>query len=39
MLAFDYEGRISMIPFIGMSSDEAIVIADSWKDFEKAIEK
>ena len=39
MLAFDYEGRISMIPFIGMSPDEAIVIADSWKDFENTIEK
>jgi hypothetical protein len=39
MFAFDENGNISMIPFIGMSSVNAIKIAKSWDDFEKLIEE
>ena len=38
MLAFDKLGRIFSLPFIGMSNEEAILIADSWKEFEETIE-
>ena len=39
LLAFDTEGRIFMIPFTGMSGDEAKPVADSWSEFVERIEK
>lgn len=39
MLAFDAGGRVVMLPFVGMSPDEAKPIADSWSEFIKKIEK
>jgi hypothetical protein len=39
MLAFDADGRVVMIPFVGMSVDEAKPVADSWSDFVKKIER
>ena len=38
MLAFDADGRVVMIPFIGMSADEARPVADSWSEFVERIE-
>ncbi len=39
LLAFDSEGSIVMIPFIGMAPNEAITIAASWSDFVSKIEQ
>ena len=39
LLAFDSEGSIVMIPFIGMTPSEAITIAASWSDFVSKIEQ
>ena len=33
MLAFDSQNRIFTIPFIGMSSKDAIKVANTWKEF------
>jgi hypothetical protein len=38
MLAFDADGRVVMIPFIGMSPDEVWPVADSWNEFVKGID-
>jgi hypothetical protein len=38
LLAFNAEGKIVMIPFIGMSPSEAITVAISWSDFVAKIE-
>ncbi len=38
MLAFDGQGRIVMIPFVGMDPNEAVLIAESWDQFTKAME-
>lgn len=39
MLAFDQSGAVFMIPFIGMASDEAMLVADSWSQFLERIER
>jgi hypothetical protein len=39
LLAFDAGGRVFMIPFVGMSPDEAKPVADSWYDFVERIER
>jgi hypothetical protein len=39
LLAFDENGRVVMIPFIGMSSNEAQPVADSWSEFVEKIER
>lgn len=39
LLAFDSRGRVSMIPFISMSADEAKPVADSWSEFVQRIER
>lgn len=39
LLAFDADGRVVMIPFIGMSPDEARPVADSWSEFIERIER
>jgi len=39
MLAFDTGGRVVMIPFVGMSADEARPVADSWSEFVERIER
>lgn len=39
LLAFDANGRVVMIPFIGMSADAAWPIADSWNEFLEKIER
>jgi hypothetical protein len=39
LLAFDARGRVFMIPFIVMSADEAILVADSWAEFVERIEQ
>jgi len=39
MLAFDEDGAVFMIPFIGMASDQARPVAGSWRDFVKKIER
>ena len=36
---FDAKGGIVMIPFVGMSADEAKPIANSWSEFVKKIEQ
>ncbi len=33
MFAFDGSGRVFCIPFVGMSSQDALPVADSWTDF------
>ncbi len=38
LFAFDNQGCIVMIPFIGMSLSEAITIAESWNDFVSKID-
>jgi hypothetical protein len=35
MLAFNAAGQVVMIPFIGMSDEDAIMVAKSWSDFEQ----
>jgi hypothetical protein len=37
MLAFDAEGRVVMIPFVGLSADEARPVASSWSEFVERI--
>jgi hypothetical protein len=37
MLAFDRFGRVLMLPFILMDESEAVVMADSWHAFERAM--
>lgn len=39
LLAFCSNENIVMIPFIGMSSNEARIIASSWNDFISKIER
>jgi hypothetical protein len=39
MLAFDAEGRVVMIPFVGMSTDEARQVAGSWSEFVEGIQR
>lgn len=39
MLAFDADGRVVMIPFVGMSLDDARPVADSWGEFTERIER
>jgi hypothetical protein len=39
MLAFDLNGRVVMIPFIGMHADEARLVAGSWREFVEQIER
>ena len=39
MLAFDVNGRVVMIPMVGMSPDEAKLVADSWIEFVEKIER
>ena len=39
LFAFDKSFRIVMIPFIPMNEDEAILLAESWEVFEKAINR
>lgn len=38
LLAFDSEGNIVMLPFVGMSAQDAIIIASSWKDLVSKME-
>jgi hypothetical protein len=38
MLAFDIEGHVVMIPFIGMSASDVRLVAGSWKEFTERIE-
>jgi hypothetical protein len=39
LLAFDADGRIVMIPFIPMSPEHALPVADSWNEFVARIER
>lgn len=39
LLAFEANGRIVMIPMIGMSPDEAKPVANSWSEFVEKIER
>jgi len=39
LLAFDPAGRIVMIPFIPMSPEEALPVANSWREFLEKIER
>jgi hypothetical protein len=39
MLAFSPTGNVVMIPFVGMLDEEAIVIAETWSDFEREVRK
>ena len=39
LLAFDSTGRIVMIPFIPMDPEHAVVVAQSWQEFEEAMEE
>lgn len=39
LLAFDDSGRVVMIRFIGMSSNEAQLVAGSWSEFIEKIER
>jgi hypothetical protein len=39
MLAFDTDGRVVMIPMVGMSPDDAKPVADSWSEFIERIER
>jgi len=36
MLAFDSKGKIYSIPFIGMSAEDATLVANSWSDFQSS---
>jgi len=38
LLAFDADGRVVMIPVVGMSPNEARPVADSWSEFVERIE-
>ena len=37
IFAFDDKGRIFMIPMVGMSGENAVLLADSWKEFQTHI--
>ena len=39
LLAFDTEGRVVMIPFIPMSPEHALPVANSWSEFVERIER
>jgi len=39
MLAFDADGRVVMIPMVGMSADEAKPVAGSWSEFVEKIKR
>lgn len=39
LLAFDSEGRVFMLPMVGMSPDQARPVADSWSEFIARIER
>ena len=39
ILAFDAVGRVVMIPFVGMSADEARQVANSWSEFVARMEQ
>lgn len=39
LLAFDAGGRVFMIPFNGMSADEAKPAADIWSEFVERMER
>ena len=39
LLAFDADGRVVLIPMVGMSADEARPVADSWSEFVRKIER
>jgi hypothetical protein len=39
LLAFNAKGNVVMVPCIGMSDSEAIVMAETWADFELEIRK
>jgi hypothetical protein len=39
LLAFDAGGRVFMIPFVGMSADEARPVADTWAEFVERMER
>jgi hypothetical protein len=39
MLVFDTSLRVFMIPFVGMHSREAILVAESWDDFVSKIKQ
>jgi len=39
ILVFDARHRVFMIPAVGMSPDQARLVADSWTEFENSIEK
>lgn len=38
MLAFDSNGRIYMLPFIGNEPGQEILVAESWEAFEVLVE-
>jgi hypothetical protein len=38
-LAFDIEGRVIMLPFIGMSAEDASPVANSWSEFIERIKR
>ena len=38
LLAFNKDGMIYMIPFVGMSEIDAVLVADSWAKFAADIE-
>lgn len=38
MLAFDAEGRIVMLPFVGMCPADAKLVAESWEQFVENME-
>ena len=37
VFVFDHEGKIYLMPLIGMDSNEAMLVAECWKDYEKQI--
>ena len=37
MLAFNQQNQILMVPFIGMEMEDAILVANSWADFERIL--
>ena len=39
MLAFDADGRVVLVPFIGMEIENSQLVAPSWLEFERIIER
>jgi hypothetical protein len=39
LLAFDADGRVFTIPFVGMSREHAWLVADSWNGFVEKMER